>query len=486
MMQYDRAVDRSAGRSFPLLPALAIYAFGIAISYAFRSDDSPAFWLSCVAISGAGTLFYVWRTMDWEGHQFDAFVAVYLLASIVNRLLYILDFAVGVSRTADWPVPTLDPEIAMLKGEIVTVVGILLTSWAWHSLSTRLRSPDRFANIAGHYTDNPRGYFLLWSVGVAAEVASRLYGEQTAVLGAAVGVARAAGLMSVLALTYVLWSKPAFRLISVWLLSLPFVYASLGSGFKENVIYACLPIAIVAWRELRSKRARIVLLVFGMLFVGVVTSYVQYYRERVWTRNESLSIGEISREFADQERYSSDASEGIPLFLARNNAMYHHGWAIDVKDRGEVSASEIFAPLVYIFIPRFLWPEKPEVNPGAEHSERIWGSHYVLVTNSATAAGLYPSLYMAGGYLAVIIGAIAAGALMAYTFYLLSRYATRFATGIYAWALFLTALRLDDNWPVFVFSAPLINSAYAAVFGLAAVIFSGGSVAKFNTKPSLH
>ena len=80
-----------------------------------------------------------------------------------------------------------------------------------------------------------------------------------------------------------------------------------------------------------------------------------------------------------------------------------------------------------------------------------------------------------GKYLGVILGSIGSGVLMAFLYYLLSQYTTRFATGIYAWVLFLTALRLDENWPVFVFSAPIINAVYAVVLGAAAVVLSGGS-----------
>jgi hypothetical protein len=479
----DSGVVPERSDRFPLLLALAGYAVGVVACYLIRTPDSPEIWLILLALSGAGALFFLWHSIDWQGHQFDSFMAILLLVSIANRFLYILDFAVGGVRMGDWPVPSDDPELAMLKGEVITVVGIMLTAWGWHMFHRITDSPDRFASIAGHYADNPRGYWFLWIVGVAAEAVSLLYADDIAALGASVATARAAGLMSVLALSYTLWDRRVWRLMAVFVLSAPFIYASLGSGFKENVIFACLPMAIVVWRESRTRRARIVMLVVGAFAIGVVTSYVQYFRARVWTRGDDSSIVEVARGYLEQGRYQDDATEGLPLFLARNDAMYPHGWSVDLADGDQVTAAEIFAPLAYVFVPRMLWPSKPDINPGAEHSERIWGSHYVMVTNSATAAGLYPSFYMGGKYLGVILGSLGCGVLMALIYFWLWRYATRFATGIYAWVLFLTALRLDENWPVFVFSAPIISAAYAVALGAAAVVLSGGSFVSARHSP---
>jgi hypothetical protein len=461
---------------FPLISALLIYTFAVTVCLSIRSVQAEERWLVLLALSGAGVLFYVWRNIEWHGHQFDSFCAILLLASIANRLLYSLDLLISGMRTDAWPVVSFDPGTAMCKGEVITVVGILLTAWTWHAFNQRARPADRFASIALQHSHSPRGYWLLYVFGVAIEGATRLYGEEVAALGALASVARAGGLMAILALTYYVWEKRVVRLAMVILLSVPFLYASLGSGFKENVIFAGLPVAIVAWREMRSRQERIALILVGALLVGIVTSYIQYFRERVWTRGESMSIMDVTRDYMEHERYQDDATAGMPLFLARNNAMYHHGWSTDLGDNEEVRAAEVFAPLVYIFIPRFLWPEKPDINPGADHSERIWGSHYVLVTNSATAAGLYPAAYMATGYAGVIGIAIATGALMAFLYYLISRYASGFSTGIYAWLLFLTALRLDENWPVYVLSAPIINAVYAVALGAMAAVFSGAGV----------
>jgi hypothetical protein len=356
------------------------------------------------------------------------------------------------------------------------VVGVLLTAWGWYMFNRLVGATDRYASITSQYSRNPRPYWVLWVVGIVGEVLSLRFADDISALGASLATARAAGLMSVLALSYILWQRKIWRLLGVFLLSAPFIYASLGSGFKENVIFAVLPMGIVVWRESRTRRARITLLIVGALCIGVVTSYVQYFRARVWNRGDTSSIVEVAQGYIEQGRYQDDATEGMPLFLARNDSMYPHGWSIDLGDSDQVTAGEIFAPLAYVFIPRALWPEKPDINPGGEHSERIWGNHYLLVTNSATAAGLYPSFYMGGKYIGVIIGSVGVGALMAFFYYVLRRYASQFTTGIYAWVLFLTALRLDENWPVFVFSAPIINAAYAVALGTAAIVLSGGQL----------
>ncbi|HEY2629829.1 MAG TPA: hypothetical protein VGI57_11925, partial [Usitatibacter sp.] len=81
----DAVQGQNRSDSFPLAIALTGYGLAVFVSYLFRTPEAPEIWLTLVALSGAGTLFFVWRSIDWQGRQFDSFLAILLLASIANR-----------------------------------------------------------------------------------------------------------------------------------------------------------------------------------------------------------------------------------------------------------------------------------------------------------------------------------------------------------------------------------------------------------------
>ena len=123
------------------------------------------------------------------------------------------------------------------------------------------------------------------------------------------------------------------RVFYVALMSTPFIYFSLGAGLKENFIVAALPIAITAWREFRSFQARLLLIIVTIIGISFDIRHMQYYRERVWIPGDNIAISQVSHEFLATKSPADDvAIDGARKFLARSNAMYHRGWAVDITD----------------------------------------------------------------------------------------------------------------------------------------------------------
>ena len=109
--------------------------------------------------------------------------------------------------------------------------------------------------------------------------------------------------------------------------------------------------------------------------------------------------GEVASSFVDEMEKAGPLvmmTEGVAGFLKRNNASVHRGWAVSIADEDGYYPELVFAPLVYVFVPRMLWPEKPEIRQGWEYSGVVFGEQYMAWSGSSTAAGLYPSFYLGG------------------------------------------------------------------------------------------
>ena len=122
----------------PLAGSPAIYLVGV-LAAGFVSTASEDAWLPVLFVFGGSAALFAWRTVRWPdtAARYLSFGAVLLLACVVNRLLYCVDYALAGSHLDEWPFPVARPESAVFKGEVLTVVGTLLTVLAWLALGAR-------------------------------------------------------------------------------------------------------------------------------------------------------------------------------------------------------------------------------------------------------------------------------------------------------------------------------------------------------------
>ena len=75
-------------------------------------------WVPGMYVAAALSAFLVWKLLRWptEWDRYLSFGAVFLLACVLNRALYTLDFIIQGPRFADWPVYVSEPEWAVFKG----------------------------------------------------------------------------------------------------------------------------------------------------------------------------------------------------------------------------------------------------------------------------------------------------------------------------------------------------------------------------------
>src|ERR1019366_1037703 len=108
------------------------------------------------------------------------------------------------------------------------------------------------------------------------------------------------------------------------------------------------------------------------------------------SRMEAIEIfvGEI-----EQTGFVENVTTGFSLFSARANASIYRGWAVSWADEYGYETELAFGPIVYNFIPRIIWPEKPNMRQGWEYGQLIFGRTNKLAAESlgqtSISAGLF-------------------------------------------------------------------------------------------------
>ena len=399
-----------------------------------------------------------------------SFGAIFLLVGVLNRILYAIEVLVNGNHFSEWPVISQDPGGALLRGEMMTVAGTLLVVYAWQ----RFYFAKAPVGIDFMTTNTPlrreerRGYWIMYILPLMVQVMVRLYGVDSAgALSSLLSIVSIAALLAILAL-----SKPKTGhmklqgVLFALLLGVPYVVMALGAGMKENLIVSLIPLAIRAWQTYQGRFARVSLVLAGVVALSLITSFVSLYRNYVWYQLSDVSEYEVIQELALSSDLSDVVVTGGQMFMQRTNAMYHRGWAVDLGDQLGTRPKDIFGPLLYIFIPRFIWHDKPLIQPGLEHSALVFGDEFLVWSTSSTAAGFFPALYMGGGYLAVIFCSLGLGWMVAMTQRAVAASRIEYAASIYGMSIFLYALRLDEDFPVYMLSAPIINAVYILAFSV--------------------
>lgn len=457
------AIQRAA--LVPLAGAPAIYVLGVLVAglAVLMTNDV---WPPLLFLFGGAAAIFAWRTVRWPdaAARYLAFGAVLLLACAANRLLYLADFFVAGPRLEDWPFPVEHPDSAIFKGEVLTVIGTLVTVFTWAvSGGLRLTPLTILWNVVSFRAE----LLAIYVASLAAVAALGLYPGTAASLGLFLPTLQSMGLVSAVLLPLAHFKRALYGAPAVLTLSIPFVLASAGTGMKEAIILALLPAGAIVWTTVRNVIGRVVIMCIGMVGLSLITSYVGYFRDAVWRdRSGTASTEQVLADYVDEMQSNGSGAtiaDGWTKFISRSNASVGRGWAVAIADEQMKQPELVFGPLVYVFIPRIFWPDKPAIRQGWEYSGLVFGPAYTAWSDSSTAAGFYTSLYLGFGWVAFLVGAAFAGYLVAKATFLARRLGGDLAAGLYMLAMVPFALRMDEQWTVGVFSAPVITLLYVLV-----------------------
>lgn len=452
-------VRRSSAKQ--VIAPLALYITGCLIVGLVAATFGDS-WLPTLFLLGAITSLLVWHSMHWSDQwaRYLSFGALLLLVGALNRVLYIADYLFAGARFNEWPFYVESPQLAVFKGEVITVLGTLATVLFWKLSGGAKISPMMVMRDAG---TTYRILLVSYLIALIAMLMSKLLPAAAAEFGQLLPSLLGLGLVSAYLIPATKLRNSLSRLLLVSLLSVPFIILASGSGMKENIILALLPSVISAWQCFRNPIVRALMIGIGLLALGLITAYVNFYRAELWQASSRPQKEAVLQDFMDElgrDGISKTASGSFPEFIERNNASVHRGWAVSIADERSHYPELVFAPMLYVFIPRAIWPEKPIIRQGWEYSGVVFGEEYIAWSGSSTAAGLYPSLYLGGGWIGVIFGAILIGFLLGKMSLVALKFGGPTAAGLYVFSMLPFILRLDETWTVGAISGPVVGCAY--------------------------
>lgn len=447
----------------------AVFAFFCIFGMLLSWSGSPlATSLLLIHAGSVASLYVYWRLGRWGSARFDCFGAALLLFSLLLRLQAILDLMFyGTRIDAIPPTVPIGDQIAywLIKGEMLTHAGVLLIVTAWRAAIGR--KVEQFSFIRNYGGVSVRLSWVVYVVALAVALILVLGGGN---LGVLMQFGAQAYSFGVVAIYFI-----ASRKRHVWMqvvvaiaLALPLMLLALGSGMKSEIFFPAVPAALLYWFGYRNVAARTAALVFGIGVLAVAQLYVQYVRAEVWYSEREVATQELVSKFGQQLRWNS-VHDGLDSINARINMTSAHAITVSLADVHGLEPVNVFGTIPASFIPRFLWPGKPIMQPGAMHTARIHGWDGPLSeVRSATAPGFAAELYLGGGYLGVLLGALAYGWLLAMAQKITLRHAAGFGHLAFSFLTVYWALRFDETAVVYAYA----SIVFAVIFAL--LISRGG------------
>lgn len=449
-----------------------LYAVVAGLALIVRDDVSPDIYLLFLSFCGALCFFMLWRKIDWGGYRFLSFGPLFLLASACFRLSSFLDVLFFGNRIEAWPVYAKEPLLDIAYGELTYVLGAFLLVSTWLAL----RGHERSIVIIKNLKDDPSPSVVAYVLSTTFIVSVRVFDVDFGNIGNLQAILFVMSMTSVLLISLGssqkrTWARCVF-LPSV--LCSPLIYAALGTAMREHAVFAALPIAIGAFVVVKGVRARALVVSMMVSVMVFLTPFVKAQREANWIANEALSITQVFDQTANMFRSDNTFLESaFANLLSRKNLLESNAWSFAmVEERGHVSD---FSPAssLKIFIPRFLWAEKPTFRPGSDFSDLVYGAG--AGESTATAAGLFSAMYLGAGLPGVVIYSIIIGALYALSLSMVIHFGNWFSQILLLTFLGYKALRLDEGFPVYEVSGIIMVLLSAIAVGHLISYFQGSA-----------
>lgn len=474
-----RPIDFGLRQAFPALAlSLTVYAF-MAVWAVLLSQEglSDAFCLAVVHAASAAGLLVFWRLGRWGRARFDCFGAVLLLFASVYRLHALIDtcfFGTRVEQIYVYGTVPMPEDAFMLffKAETIALLGLLLVACSWRMrVGTHVESHS-FLKSSGAVPVLIAVIAYIAALGV--DILTRVIGVSFGVLAMFSGTLFLVGVASI----YFVAARRASRSGRVALafaMALPMTLLALNKGMKSEIFLPLIPAAIHYWIGYRHVVARTTFVLLASSILALSQLYVFHVRQVAWHSEgiERVSPVVLLRGFIEALP-TINATDAVDSISSRINLTITHAITVTLADENGLEPGNVFAPIPATFVPRFLWPNKPVLMPGAQHTARIQDLSVPLTEiNSATAAGFVTELYLGGGWLGVVLGAIAYGFLLASA----QRWALRRAPGfghlVFCFLAAYWALRFDENHVVYSYTGVVFLVAFlwslrklASAFGL--------------------
>jgi hypothetical protein len=435
-------------RRWPMLPAssaILVYVFGVILALGFYAIFDGEFWVVVLHLASSASFYLLWRRGYWGEARFDSYGAVVLLGAVGYRVVAIVDTLVNGIGIETWPpgVYAAEPWSVIVRGEILTQLSIFLVVISWHWAIAREPVQIGFLGKDGKRSNAAAAGWVLYWIGVALQFGRYVFGMD---YGAAEQIVRVFDLGAVAAIVLIANSGSQGR-AKLWLafgLALPLSIAAVGSGMKENIIIPFVPPVLVLWIAFPSAKARAGMIVGGFLIMGLLQTFVAFARPLWWGETNERASVQATVEMFRSGTSQQNIMQGMTGMFERLNTTNPHAWSVAIVDQSGNDPEEVFGPILYMFIPRFLWAEKPLAAPGANQTRRLLGLRPGEEVTTSTAAGFGGELYIGGSWVGVVLGSIVLGLFLARIQHILASNGSGTGLSIYNMTLLLAALRFDE------------------------------------------
>jgi len=440
--------------------ACSIYITGFLLLGLLSASDllDEQFTLVGLHLIAAISFYSYWKREPWGTARYGCFGSAILLLSMGFRLLFCFDTLIYDTRFDAWPATvSVDSSLINLffKGEAITFFGTLIMVASWR-LCVR-ESLERLTFFGHEEKANINHFKTLYIFGCISQI----------LLTANVGLGSFVQLFGLLRLLsdgcvyflahYNVKSKSRTCILKAFLLGLPLSFFALTTGVKSEILIPLIPATIIAWRSFSSGPARVFIIVFGIVSLSIVNIFVAHVRNTSWNEGETYSATELtSGAFASNDRESlKNSTEAI---MSRINLSSSHALTVAIAERDGYIPMEIFGGIPASFIPRLIWPDKPILRPGNDHTQRIRGSSINTEdVNTSTAPCFFTELYLGGGVFGLILVSVLYGFVLGWIQLNFITLLPSSATSLFNFIMYITAIRFDENTISYALTGLVLN-----------------------------
>lgn len=455
-----------------LLTAIFIYAFGMLLAYLLsRVGVEDQICLALVHASGAAALLIFWKFGRWGRAKYDSFGSALLLVSSgfkVHALLDTLIFGARLENIYKYTnVPLPDPAFYwLLKGELITVIGLLLIACSWRLMLGREVERQSFSRTV--QTVPIRISIFVYLVALCIDILKRIFDLSFGALEQFFHLFFIAGVAAI----YFISSRRKTSLGKVLLailMGFPMSMLAMNSGMKEQMLFPFIPGVILYWINYSKFLARLLLVCAAIIVLSVSQLYVFVVRDLAWGPTGDFDIPTSVLISSFMENIDNfQPIDAFDLISSRVNMTASHAITVTLADNNGYEPEEVFGLIPASVIPRILWPEKPVMQPGAMHTARITGvSGPISDIQSATAAGFATELYLGGWWVGVMLGAVLFGLILAVVQKWVVRFGNGFGHQTLCFITFYWTLRFDEKHVVYAYTTILFVTVF--ILGLVSI-----------------
>ena len=468
--QAPRAINFGAKRAISaMLAAALVYVFfmlfAAVLAKALVADEIC---LAVIHAGGALALLIFWRMGHWGRAKYDSFGAALLLMGAAFRVQALIDALAYGTRMEDiyryGTVPVTGPDIDLLmKGELITVLGMLLVACSWRlAIGSRI---EQYSFLLNAKQLPKRLPILVYLVAIGIAVLRVILKVKFGALDQIASLLYSFGVASIYFIANHQHGSLRKVIISS-LLALPMAYLAMGSGMKEEIFFPFIPAVFIYWRNYRNFGARALAIALGVAVLSLSQLYVHYVRAETWRSTDtklSMSTSDLVSGFGGQLG-GATAGDALDQMSSRINMTIAHATSVTLADHHGFEPFNIFGPIPASLIPRMLWTGKPIMQPGAMQTYRILGGRVPLSQiGSATAAGFSTELYLGGWWIGLVLGACVFGSLMAGA----QRWSLGFASGFghqsLCFIVMYWTLRFDETHVVYAFTTVIFTVIFILI-----------------------